>query len=864
MLPYCPPNTTAWNIWHDHGVSQCFLETICTSVPAGVLVLLGSFEIIFYRRHATALEHYSRPKSWLFKLQVAVTLLLALLALLRLLLQLLVLYGGRLAGFQVLSAVLGSMTWLLSLRLIMLERGFMLPTVPVRGHGLPLLLSWTLLLAGQAVMAVNVRSADWWFKLSSTSDYVEVTLYAIRLSGCLFLFLVGFRAPGIAWVEDYIPYQRNVQGQNNPRAAGGAARRQPGEAAFVAAEGSAWRGTCGKLARLLPFIWPRRDVGLQLIVIFCMALLVGTRVINVYVPLYYKYIVDGLTETAGHPRPVFLWQDILVYVGLKFLQGGGVGSMGALNNLRGLLWIKVLQYTEREVQVDLFAHLHQLSLRWHLSRKTGEVLRVMDRGTSSINSLLSYLVFQILPTVADITIAITFFSAAFNAWFGLIVFITMLLYMVSTAVITEWRTKYRRQSNLLDNAQRTKGVDSLLNYETVKYYDAEEYEVNRYRDAILERQRVDWKSLASLNLLNVVQNVVINGGLLAGSLLCAYFVADNGTLTVGDYVLFSTYIVQLYAPLNWFGTYYRMIQQNFIDMENMLDLLKEEEEISDLPGVPPLTVREGRLEFRNVSFHYQPEKPILRGVSFCVEPGATVALVGPSGGGKSTVIRLLFRFFDVTDGRIMLDNQDLKWVQQRTVRRAIGVVPQDTVLFNDTIRYNIRYARMSATEEAVEEAARAADMHDKIVSFPDGYDTLVGERGLKLSGGEKQRVAIARTLLKAPKFILLDEATSALDTRTERNIQDSLQRVSAGRTTLIVAHRLSTIAHADQILVLKEGRIIERGRHDELMEKNGMYAGMWRQQSEMADRRSRRSPDRQQRSPDRQRREWAPWEAAVL
>ncbi|XP_043219990.1 ATP-binding cassette sub-family B member 6-like [Amphibalanus amphitrite] len=846
MLPYCPLNTSQpWDKWHDHGVSDCLLETVCTAAPAGLLLLLGIGELIFYRRHGTALEHYSRPQSALFRLQVATTVVLALLAPARLLAQWLLLPAGQpLAGFQVLVCVLTALSWFGSLRLIWLERNNLLPAVPVRGHGIPLLLYWAAALLGQAVELINFRSPHWWFRLDSNIDWVEVSLYGVRLAGGVLVFLIGLRAPGIASVADYIPCQRpaaGTDGVNNPRSTGA-------EGTIGAQEGSTWRGLARKLRRLLPFIWPRSDPLLQATVLFCLALLVGTRITNVYVPLYYKYIVDDLTTTDGiHLTPQFPWKDILTYVGLKFLQGGGVGSMGLLNNLRNLLWIKVQQYTEREVQVDLFAHLHRLSLRWHLARKTGEVLRIMDRGTSSINMLLSYLVFQILPTVADIVIAISFFAGAFNFWFGLIVFVTMLLYMVATAVITEWRTKYRRQSNLLDNAQRTKGVDALLNYETVKYYDAEEYEINRYRTSILDRQRIDWLSQASLNVLNVVQNVVINGGLLAGSLYCAYLVSSDGSLTVGDYVLFSTYILQLYTPLNWFGTYYRMIQQNFVDMENMLDLLREEEEVIDLPGVSDLVVKEGRLEFRNVSFHYVVEKPILRGVSFSVEPGQTVALVGPSGGGKSTLIRLLFRFFDVTDGRIMLDNQDIKWVKQRSVRRAIGVVPQDTVLFNETIRYNIRYARLSASDEEVESAARAADMHDKIMTFPDKYETQVGERGLKLSGGEKQRVAIARTLLKAPRFILLDEATSALDTQTERNIQESLSHVATGRTTLVVAHRLSTIVHADQILVLKDGRIVERGRHEELLERGAVYAAMWRQQSETTERRGRRSPERKPR-----------------
>uniref|UniRef100_A0A3Q2WT68 ATP binding cassette subfamily B member 6 (LAN blood group) a n=1 Tax=Haplochromis burtoni TaxID=8153 RepID=A0A3Q2WT68_HAPBU len=379
--------------------------------------------------------------------------------------------------------------------------------------------------------------------------------------------------------------------------------------------------------------------------------------------------------------------------------------------------------------------------------------------------------------------AIIYFSALFNAWFGLIVFICMTLYLTLTIIITEWRTKYRREMNQMDNTAKSRAVDSLLNFETVKYYNAENYEVGRFEGAILKYQESEYKTQASLALLNQTQNAIIGAGLLAGSLLCAYFVTE-GKFLVGDYVLFGTYIIQLYTPLNWFGTYYRMIQTSFIDMENMFQLFEEDQE------------------------------------------------VGPSGSGKSTIIRLLFRFYDVQGGCIHIDGQDISKVKQTSLRSHIGVVPQDTVLFNDTIRENIRYGRTTANDQEVEEAALAADIHDKIMTFPDGYDTQVGERGLKLSGGEKQRVAIARTILKAPQIILLDEATSALDTQTERNIQASLAKVCANRTTVVVAHRLSTIIAADQILVVNEGRIAERGRHEELLQKGGLYADMWLKQQQ--------------------------------
>ncbi|KAK3108532.1 hypothetical protein FSP39_010045 [Pinctada imbricata] len=455
-----------------------------------------------------------------------------------------------------------------------------------------------------------------------------------------------------------------------------------------------------------------------------------------------------------------------------------------------------------------------LSLRWHLQRKTGEVLRIVDRGTNSINSLLSYVIFQILPTVVDIVIAIIYFITAFNYIFGLVVFLCMVMYLGVTIWITEWRTKYRRDMNKYDNDRNAKSVDSLLNFETVKYYGASEFETNRYDEAIKVYQRAEWKSTASLNMLNSMQNVVITSGTLAGSLLCAWAVVHSISdlkLTVGDYVLFGTYLNQLYGPLNWLGTYYRMIQQSFIDMENMFELLDENQEVKDIPDANEIVVTKGEIEFRDVHFYYEPSKTVLRDINFTVPAGQTYALVGHSGSGKSTIIRLLFRFYDVTHGRIVIDGQDVALVKQESLRQKIGVVPQDTVLFNSDIRYNIRYGNVKAKDEEVERAADAADIHERILGFPKKYETVVGERGLKLSGGEKQRVAIARTILKNPAIVLLDEATSALDTKTERNIQSSLERVCENRTTIIVAHRLSTIIHAHQILVMREGEIIERG-----------------------------------------------------
>uniref|UniRef100_A0A668AIH6 ATP-binding cassette sub-family B member 6 n=1 Tax=Myripristis murdjan TaxID=586833 RepID=A0A668AIH6_9TELE len=582
---------------------------------------------------------------------------------------------------------------------------------------------------------------------------------------------------------------------------------------------STWQDFRKKVRLLVPYMWPRGSILLQLLVLFCLGLLGIERAINVFVPIYYKNIVNELTDGSSWPTVA---TTVCIYVLLKFMQGGGAGASGFVSNMRSFMWIRVQQYTNRIVQVRLFAHLHSLSLRWHLGRKTGDVLRSIDRGTSSINSLLSYIVFSIFPTIADIVISIIYFITYFNAWFGLIVFVCMTLYLTLTIIITEWRTKYRRDMNQQDNNAKSKAVDSLLNFETVKYYNAESYEVSRFEDAILKYQVSEWKTQASLAFLNQTQNLIIGSGLLAGSLLCAYFVTE-GKFQV--HVIHFTIYTLLFI----------MIQNSFIDMESMFKLFEEEEEVKDDINAGNLLYKLGKVEFENVYFSYVNGKEILRDVSFTVLPGQTVALVGQSGSGKSTIIRLLFRFYDVQGGCIRIDGQDISKVKQSSLRAHIGVVPQDTVLFNDTIRDNIRYGRISASDQEVEEAAVAADIHDKIMTFPEGYDTQVGERGLKLSGGEKQRVAIARTILKAPQLILLDEATSALDTQTERNIQASLAKVCAGRTTVVVAHRLSTIIGADQILVVSDGQIAERGRHEELLQKGGLYADMWMKQQRAQD-----------------------------
>ncbi|XP_040004610.1 ATP-binding cassette sub-family B member 6, mitochondrial [Xiphias gladius] len=589
---------------------------------------------------------------------------------------------------------------------------------------------------------------------------------------------------------------------------------------------SAWQGFGKKVRLLLPYVWPKGTTVLQGLVLLCVGLLTAERLVNVLVPVYSKNIVNELSAGGSWTS---LIATVCIYTLLKFLQGGGAGTSGFISNLRQFLWIRVQQFTSRCVQVRLFSHLHGLSLRWHLERRTGDVLRSVDRGTSSINNLLSYILFSILPTICDIVIAIIYFVSYFSVWFGLIVFTCMVLYLTSTILITEWRTKYRREMNNQDNNAKSRAVDSLLNFETVKYYNAEDYEVRCFEEAILKYQQCEWKSSASLALLNQTQSIIIGSGLLAGSLLCAYLVSV-GQFQVGDYVLFGTYIIQLYTPLNWFGTYYRLIQSAFVDMENMLALLTEQKEVQDAEDAQDLQLAAGQVEFDRVSFSYVPGTEVLRDVTFTVEGGQTVALIGPSGSGKSSILRLLFRFYDPQSGCIRIDGQDISKVQQSSLRSYIGVVPQDTVLFNDTIGNNIRYGRVTATSQEVERAAMAADIHTRILELPQGYDTEVGERGLKLSGGEKQRVAIARTILKEPQIILLDEATSALDTQTERNIQASLAKVCTNRTTIVVAHRLSTIIGADQILVVHNGQIAERGRHEELLVQGGLYAAMWMKQ----------------------------------
>ncbi|XP_071966249.1 ATP-binding cassette sub-family B member 6-like [Antedon mediterranea] len=811
MLSYCAYNSSVLPAWTQNGFSICFLDTVTSSILLAGMVVGGGAQLLVYWMWAIRLEQQFQPQPKGFRIQIILSSLIIIQYIMRI--GFATHYAGHLHGYNELSTIFYILSWMISLALLWTERSKTLMSYSGRGHGIVLLIFWTCALVNETLAFVSWHSPQWWWKLSNKDQKTAFGLWVCRYVLIFLLFVIGFRAPALPRRNYNLMVNEDRNEELTPHPKENVQR-------------SAWAGFWHKTKLIWPYIWPKGHYILQIKVIICLLILITGRVANVYVPVLYKDIVDELTEDSEEGAHINPWKLIVTYVAIKFLQGGGFGGLGLLNNLRSFLWINVQQYTAKSIMVRLFAHLHGLSLHWHLNRKTGEVLRIMDRGTTSINSILSYIIFNIAPTIADILIAIVFFVTSFNAWFGLIVFVAMTAYVAATIAITEWRTKFRREMNLKDNKTKQKAVDSLLNFETVKYYGNEDFEVDRYNVAITEYQSSEWKSLSSLCVLNMSQNIIIITGLLVGSLLCAYLVSTH-ELKVGDYVLFSTYIMQLYAPLNFFGTYYRMIQQAFIDMENMIDLMEAKQDVCDDPNAKTLILTKGKVEFRDVSFHYNAKRKILKNISFTVNAGETVALVGPSGAGKSTIIRLLFRFYDLNGGDILIDGQDIKKITQSSLRKVIGVVPQDTVLFNNDILYNIRYGSVKSNDQDVEDAAVAADIHHKIQHFPEGYATVVGERGLKLSGGEKQRVAIARTVLKAPEIVLLDEATSALDTKTERNIQASLNNVCNNRTTIVVAHRLSTIINADTILVLQDGMIVERGRHDELIEMGGIYESMW-------------------------------------
>jgi ATP-binding cassette, subfamily B, heavy metal transporter len=581
------------------------------------------------------------------------------------------------------------------------------------------------------------------------------------------------------------------------------------------------------LKGLGPYLWPRDSIELRVRVVLAMALLIAGKLVNITVPLFYKQAVDALSG-AGTAGAV-----IAVPVGLILAYGLARVTSQGFNELRNGVFAKVAQRAVRRIALSAFRHIHSLSLRFHLDRRTGGLARAVERGIAGIEFLLSFMLFNVIPTLFEILVVSAILWRLYNWQFAAVTLATIVTYIGFTFVITDWRVRFRREMNERNSEANTKSVDSLLNYETVKYFANEEHEAQRYDRALQAYERAAVKSETTLALLNVGQGGIIASGLIGIMLLAGQGVAA-GAMTVGDFVLVNAYLIQLYMPLNFLGMVYRNIKQSLTDIEQMMGLLKIRPEIEDRPGAPALAVKRGMVAFRNVDFRYDPRREILRDVDFAVPPGARVAIVGPSGAGKSTIARLLFRFYDVTDGAIEIDGQDIRDVTQDSLRRAIGVVPQDTVLFNDTIYYNIAYGRPGAGRAEIEEAARLAHIHDFIAALPDGYQTMVGERGLKLSGGEKQRVAIARVILKAPKILIFDEATSALDTKTEREIQASLAEVAAGHTTLAIAHRLSTVVDADQILVIEAGRIVERGHHRELLARGCVYAEMWARQQEAA------------------------------
>lgn len=584
---------------------------------------------------------------------------------------------------------------------------------------------------------------------------------------------------------------------------------------------------------LVPYLWPKGQIGMRARVVLAMVCLILAKIATVYIPVFYGGAVDALTGETGRVDSLLGETNLAIYLPVGLILAYGIARVLTLAfaQLRDAIFAKVAQQAIRSAALNVFRHLHRLALRFHLERQTGGLNRIIERGTKAIESLLSFLLFNILPTLLEITLVAAILWGLFSFWFALVTMVTVVSYIAFTMVVTEWRLKFRRVMNESDQDANTKAIDSLLNFETVKYFGNEEHEANRFDTSLVRYQKAAVRSQESLSLLNVGQALIISVGLT----LVMYMAASGivaGTMSVGDFVVVNTYLIQLYQPLNFFGFVYRTIKQSLVDMHAMFSLLGQEKEIEDAPDAKPLQATGGHVQFENVEFGYDARRPILKGISFEVESGRTVAIVGPTGAGKSTISRLLFRFYDANAGRIMIDGQDIKSVTQHSLRAAIGIVPQDTVLFNDTIYYNIGYGRPSATRAEIEEAARLARIHDFVAALPDGYETKVGERGLKLSGGEKQRVAIARTILKQPCILLFDEATSALDTNTEREIQANLREVSSGRTTLVIAHRLSTVIDADEIIVLDAGRIVERGRHADLLTLDGAYAALWHQQQQ--------------------------------
>ena len=574
------------------------------------------------------------------------------------------------------------------------------------------------------------------------------------------------------------------------------------------------------MQRLFPYLWEYKWR-----VIAALAFMVGAKMANVGVPLLLKDLVDTMTPQPGDPRAVLVVPVALLvaYAALRL-------STSLFTELRELVFAKATEGAARTISLGVFRHLHAMSLRFHLERQTGGMTRDIERGTRAVHSLVSYSLYSIIPTLIEVSLVLTLLAVKFDMWFAWITVIALVVYISFTITMTEWRTQFRKRMNEMDSKAHTRAIDSLLNYETVKYFNNEEFEARRYDENLERYRRAALTSQRTLSILNAGQQLIIASGLVAMLWRATQGVVD-GRMTLGDLVMVNAFMIQIYIPLNFLGAIYRELKQNLVDLEKMFTLMERNQEIADAPNAHPLSLPRGALDasvrFTDVTFAYEPNRTILHHISFDIPAGKTVAVVGPSGSGKSTLARLLYRFYDVQEGGVYVAEQEIKTLTQASLRAAIGIVPQDTVLFNDTVEYNIAYGRPGSSLEDVKAAARAAHIDDFIGSTPAGYDTMVGERGLKLSGGEKQRVAIARTLLKNPPILIFDEATSALDSANERGIQAELQRVAQNKTTLVIAHRLSTVVDAHRILVMDAGRIVERGTHTELLQAQGRYAQMW-------------------------------------